>query len=51
MEYADYQDDSEWAQDQRVEDLRAKMVVMEDKKFSDDYLDAEKRSMASALSL
>ena len=51
LEYADYQDDSEWAQDQRVEDLRAKIVVMEDKKFSNDYLDEEKRSMASALSV
>ena len=51
LEYADYRDDSKWAQDERVEDLRAKMVVREDKKFSDDYFDEEKRSMASVLSV
>lgn len=49
LEHADYRDHSEWVQDQRVEELRAKMVVREDKQFSDDYLDEEKRSMASAL--
>ena len=49
LKYADYHDDSEWARDHRVEDLRGKMVVIEDQQFSADYLDQEKRSMASAL--
>ena len=34
-----------------MEDLGIKMVVIEDKKFSDNYLDEEKRCMASALSV
>lgn len=48
-EYADYRDDSVWAVDQRVSDLRAKIELFEDKKFSDDYVNPDKRSMASAL--
>lgn len=49
-EYADYLDDSPWAVDQRVSDLRAKIRLFEDSKFSHDYI-SEKRSMASALKI
>ncbi len=37
------------AADPRIDALRDKMVVAEDKTFSADYLDAEKRSIANAL--
>ncbi|MBI4529674.1 MAG: bifunctional 2-methylcitrate dehydratase/aconitate hydratase [Deltaproteobacteria bacterium] len=42
-----YQDDV--ASDPRIDALRGKMVVMEDPQYSRDYLDPEKRSIASAL--
>ncbi|MDP2137458.1 MAG: bifunctional 2-methylcitrate dehydratase/aconitate hydratase [Candidatus Didemnitutus sp.] len=37
------------AADPRIDALRAKMVVTEDKSFSTDYLDPEKRSIANAI--
>ena len=37
------------AADPRIDALRAKMVVTEDKQFSRDYLDPEKRSIANAV--
>jgi 2-methylcitrate dehydratase len=37
------------AADPRIDALRGKMVVTEDKQFSRDYLDPEKRSIANAL--
>jgi 2-methylcitrate dehydratase len=37
------------AADPRIKDLRAKMVVTEDKAFSRDYLDSKKRSIANAV--
>ena len=43
----DYEDDV--AQDPRIDELRSKMVVTEDKKYSEDYLDPEKRSIANKL--
>ena len=43
----DYEDDV--AQDQRIDELRSKMVVTEDKQYSEDYLDPEKRSIANKL--
>lgn len=42
-----YEDDV--AQDPRIDALRAKMVVVEDKRYSEDYLDPEKRSIANAV--
>ena len=39
------------AADPRIDALRAKMVVTEDKQFSRDHLDPEKRSIANASSL
>ena len=43
----DYED--EVAQDPRIDELRSKMVVTENKKYSEDYLDSEKRSIANKL--
>jgi len=37
------------AADPRIDTLRAKMVVTEDKSYSKDYLDPEKRSIANAV--
>jgi 2-methylcitrate dehydratase len=39
------------AKDPRIDRLRAKMVCVEDKKFSQDYLDPDKRSIANAISV
>ncbi len=44
---AHYEDDV--AADPRIDALRAKMEVVEDKQYSRDYLDPEKRSIANAL--
>lgn len=43
----DYEDSA--AQDPRIDQLREKMVVKEHKPFSVDYLDPQKRSIASSL--
>ena len=43
----DYEDGV--AQDPRIDELRSKMVVTENKKYSEDYLDPEKRSIANKL--
>lgn len=45
---AEYYEDS-IAKDPRIDMLRNKMQVQEDKQFSKDYLDAEKRSIANSL--
>ncbi len=37
------------ANDPRIDQLREKMVVVEDKQFSVDYLDSEKRSIANGI--
>ena len=43
----DYEDKT--AADPRIDALRAKMTVTEDKQYSKDYLDPEKRSIANAV--
>lgn len=43
----DYEDDA--AADPRIDALREKMVVQENKRFSQDYLDPAKRSIANAV--
>jgi 2-methylcitrate dehydratase len=45
---ADHYED-EVAKDPRIDALRAKMVVAEDKRYSREYLDADKRSIANAV--
>ncbi len=44
-----YQDDA--AKDPRIDALREKMVVVEDLRYSRDYLDPEKRSIANAIQI
>jgi 2-methylcitrate dehydratase len=46
---ADYEDAV--AADPRIDRLRAKMTCVEDKQFSRDYLDPDKRSIANALTV
>ncbi|HTM59291.1 MAG TPA: bifunctional 2-methylcitrate dehydratase/aconitate hydratase [Burkholderiales bacterium] len=46
---ADYEDDV--AKDPRIDRLRDKMTCVEDKQFSKDYLDPEKRSIPNALTV
>ena len=46
---ADYEDDV--AADPRIDALRDKMVCVEDKQFTRDYHDPEKRSIANALTV
>ena len=46
---ADYED--EVAQDPRIDALRAKIVCVEDKRFTRDYHDPKKRSIANALTV
>ncbi|MBN2887075.1 MAG: MmgE/PrpD family protein, partial [Chromatiaceae bacterium] len=43
----DYEDSV--AQDPRIDALRAKMVVREDARYTQEYLDPEKRSIANAV--
>jgi len=45
----DYEDNV--ASDPRIDSLRAKMQVIENKKYSADYLDPEKRSIANAVQI
>src|SRR5215470_10930680 len=46
---ADYEDDV--AADPRIDALRAKMTCVEDRRFSRDYLDPDKRSIANGISV
>jgi 2-methylcitrate dehydratase len=46
---ADYEDSV--AADPRIDRLRAKMVCVEDRHFSRDYLDPDKRSIANAITI
>jgi 2-methylcitrate dehydratase len=46
---ADYEDDV--AKDKRIDALRAKMTCVEDKRFTRDYHDPKKRSIANALTV
>lgn len=46
---ADHYEDSFHAANTLIDELREKMVVHEDKHFSEDYLDPEKRSIANAI--
>ena len=48
---ADYQDDSAWASDPRIATMREKMVLREDKAFTEDYYDLNVQSAATAISI
>lgn len=43
----DYEDDA--AADPRIDSLREKMVLVEDRRYTEEYLDADKRSIANAV--
>lgn len=45
----DYEDDA--SKDPRIDNLRSKMQVSENKQYSIDYLDPEKRSIANAITI
>jgi 2-methylcitrate dehydratase PrpD len=45
---ADHYEDK-FARDPRIDALRDKMVIIEDARYSEDYLDPEKRSIANAV--
>jgi 2-methylcitrate dehydratase len=49
LEASDYED--EVAADPRIDALRSKMECVEDKRFSKDYLDADKRSIANGITV
>ena len=45
----DYMDESPWARNPAVDELRAKMEVLEDVKMTKDYYDLAKRSVTNAI--
>ncbi|KAL8703983.1 MAG: hypothetical protein Q9201_002853 [Fulgogasparrea decipioides] len=49
IDTVDYMDHSSWASDPRVDALREKMEVVEDVRFSEDYLNPRKRSCANGI--
>ncbi|KAF6225159.1 hypothetical protein HO133_010356 [Letharia lupina] len=49
VEYSDYSDTSLWANDPRVDRLRAKIELVEEERFSREYLDVDKRSAANGV--
>jgi len=49
IDTADYQDDSPWARDPRVEVLRRKIELEEDMQFTLDYHDSKKSTASNAL--
>jgi len=49
LEASDYEDDV--ASDPRIDKLREKMVCKEDKQFTKDYLDSDKRSIANGITV
>lgn len=51
LEYGDYADESPWATDSKVHDIRAKCELVEDAQFTEDYHDSSKRSMASGVTV
>ncbi|MCJ1352237.1 MAG: hypothetical protein MMC33_002221 [Icmadophila ericetorum] len=51
IEATDYLDTSPWASDRRVEDLRAKIQMFEDQRFTADYHDQKVRSAASGVTI
>ena len=45
----DYEDDV--AADPRIDSLRKKMIIKEDKRYSEEYLEADKRSIANSMQI
>lgn len=51
IETIDYMDESSWASDTRVDDLRAKIHVVEDEQLTRDYYDPGKRACSNAVTV
>ncbi|OCK74880.1 2-methylcitrate dehydratase PrpD [Lepidopterella palustris CBS 459.81] len=49
IDAVDYEDQSPWASDLRVDKLREKMEMVEDEQFARDFYDAKKRSGSSGV--
>ena len=49
VEYSDHSDNSLWAKDPRVDRLRAKIELVEEERFSREYLDVDRRSAANGV--
>ena len=49
VEYSDYSDNSPWAKDPLVDRLRAKIELVEEERFSREYLDVDRRSAANGV--
>ncbi|BCR96216.1 putative 2-methylcitrate dehydratase (PrpD) [Aspergillus luchuensis] len=49
IEVEDYEDEGGWVGDERVEELRGRIVVKEDEELTRDYLDVGKRSIAAGV--
>ena len=47
----DYQDSSPWASSPVVEALRARIIVCEEEKFTKDYMDTDKKSVSTGVSI
>jgi 2-methylcitrate dehydratase len=50
-EISDYADDGPWANNPKVDDLRTRMVVVEDESFTRDYLDLDRRTATNAVQI
>ncbi|MDD1795146.1 bifunctional 2-methylcitrate dehydratase/aconitate hydratase [Enterovibrio sp. ZSDZ42] len=48
---AEHYEDSFHQGDSRIDALREKMIIVEDKRYSEEYLDADKRSIANAIQI
>ncbi|KAI4175632.1 MAG: hypothetical protein LQ343_001503 [Gyalolechia ehrenbergii] len=51
IDIRDYADDSPWASDKRVDEIRAKIEVLRDEQFTKDYYDPEKRTCSNSLAV
>jgi 2-methylcitrate dehydratase len=51
IEVQDYQDDSPWSSDPRVDELRAKITMTEDPEFTRDYHNQDIRSLANQIDI
>ncbi|KAJ2995619.1 hypothetical protein NUW58_g1223 [Xylaria curta] len=51
IEVQDYQDSSPWASDPRVDELRSRIAMTEDKEFTRDYHNQDIRSLANEIEI
>ena len=48
---SDYRDESPWAKDPRVDSLRKKIAIVEDRQFTADYKDQKKRTCSNGITI